>query len=221
VPKVCTVTSLCKCINTEQVSAERRRLWDRWFMMGSIGITVALIGWTLFLAIEQLAKGKYHAVRCARARAPHPRLAWPLRRLCAAHNAAAATVHIRPFASACPHRACPAVAAPPDQGGSAKQADFCPTSGTCCPWSAWAWPSCSSPGCSTWRTRSRWCLRPPGPWWPSRRRPRAPAWLRSWPTSTAATCRGCGGGGPVCGGRAAQGPCLWGGRGAAREVACW
>jgi hypothetical protein len=50
-------------------------------MMGSIGITVALIGWTLFLAIEQLAKGKYHAVRCARARAlrrvPRPAAAPP------------------------------------------------------------------------------------------------------------------------------------------------
>ncbi|KAK9840815.1 hypothetical protein WJX81_006821 [Elliptochloris bilobata] len=40
-----------------------RRLWDRWFMMGSIGVTVALIGWALFFAIERLATAKYHAVR--------------------------------------------------------------------------------------------------------------------------------------------------------------
>ena len=33
-------------------------------MMGSIGVTVALIGWALFFAIEQLASAKYHAVRC-------------------------------------------------------------------------------------------------------------------------------------------------------------
>lgn len=35
-------------------------------MMGSIGVTVALIGWALFFAIEQLASAKYHAVRCVR-----------------------------------------------------------------------------------------------------------------------------------------------------------
>ena len=33
-------------------------------MMGSIGVTVALIGWALFFAIEQLASAKYRAVRC-------------------------------------------------------------------------------------------------------------------------------------------------------------
>ena len=39
-------------------------------MMGSIGVTVALIGWALFFAIEQLARAKYHAVRCGQTSLP-------------------------------------------------------------------------------------------------------------------------------------------------------
>ena len=56
--------SLWALLDPEQLPKECRRLWDRWFMMGSIGVTVALIGWALFFAIEQLASAKYHAVRC-------------------------------------------------------------------------------------------------------------------------------------------------------------
>ena len=44
---------------------------------------------------------------------------------------------------------------PKDAGGAA---------GGCCRGRAWAWPSCLWRGWSTWRTRSRWCLRPRGPW---------------------------------------------------------
>lgn len=36
-----------------------RRLWDRWFMMGSIGVTVGLVGYLLFLAIGVLEAVKY------------------------------------------------------------------------------------------------------------------------------------------------------------------
>lgn len=37
-----------------------RRTWDRWFMMGSIGATVGLLGYCLYTAIEVLAETKYH-----------------------------------------------------------------------------------------------------------------------------------------------------------------
>lgn len=40
-----------------------RRQWDRWFMMGSIGITVGIIGYFLFFLIELLSDLKYTAVR--------------------------------------------------------------------------------------------------------------------------------------------------------------
>ena len=40
-----------------------RRQWDRWFMMGSIGITVGIIGYFLFFIIELLSDLKYRAVR--------------------------------------------------------------------------------------------------------------------------------------------------------------
>ena len=41
-----------------------RRQWDRWFMMGSIGITVGIIGYFLFFSIELLSDLKYRTVRC-------------------------------------------------------------------------------------------------------------------------------------------------------------
>ncbi|KAK9806419.1 hypothetical protein WJX73_004486 [Symbiochloris irregularis] len=40
-----------------------KRQWDRWFMMGSIGVSVGLIGYLLFLCINILAEGKYYVVR--------------------------------------------------------------------------------------------------------------------------------------------------------------
>ncbi|CAL8466168.1 g5704 [Coccomyxa elongata] len=40
-----------------------RRQWDRWFMMGSIGVTVGLIGYFLFFFIELLSDAKYRTVR--------------------------------------------------------------------------------------------------------------------------------------------------------------
>ena len=41
-----------------------RRQWDRWFMMGSIGVTVGIIGYCLVFCIELLSDLKYHVVRC-------------------------------------------------------------------------------------------------------------------------------------------------------------
>ncbi|CAK0786046.1 hypothetical protein CVIRNUC_009259 [Coccomyxa viridis] len=40
-----------------------RRQWDRWFMMGSIGIIVGIIGYFLFFSIELLSDLKYRTVR--------------------------------------------------------------------------------------------------------------------------------------------------------------
>ena len=37
--------------------------------MGSIGVTVGLIGYTLFGLIELLSDVKYHTIRCCRAHA--------------------------------------------------------------------------------------------------------------------------------------------------------
>lgn len=40
-----------------------RRVWDRWFMMGSIGITVGLTGYLLYTCIEVLAQFKLNSQR--------------------------------------------------------------------------------------------------------------------------------------------------------------
>ncbi|KAK9804251.1 hypothetical protein WJX72_003440 [[Myrmecia] bisecta] len=39
------------------------RIWDRWFMMGSIGVSVGLIGYLLYTLIELFANVKYVTVR--------------------------------------------------------------------------------------------------------------------------------------------------------------
>ena len=40
-----------------------RRAWDRWFMMGSIGMTVGLAGYLLDLIIQMCAAAKWYTVR--------------------------------------------------------------------------------------------------------------------------------------------------------------
>lgn len=40
-----------------------RRVWDRWFMMGSIGVTVGLTGYLLYTCIEVLAQFKLNSQR--------------------------------------------------------------------------------------------------------------------------------------------------------------
>ena len=40
-----------------------RRMWDRWVMMGGIGVTVGLIGFLLYTFIGIFGAVKYHTVR--------------------------------------------------------------------------------------------------------------------------------------------------------------
>ena len=54
------------CITSMQIEHPAvycRRQWDRWFMMGSIGMAVGIIGYLLFCYIDLFAAIKYRVVR--------------------------------------------------------------------------------------------------------------------------------------------------------------
>ena len=51
--------------NATECSHSHRRYWDRWLMMGAVGLSVGLIGYLLFACIDIIAHVKFRAVRCA------------------------------------------------------------------------------------------------------------------------------------------------------------
>ena len=71
--------SAAQCVRGGQLLSRvslHRRQWDRWFMMGSIGITVGIIGYFLFFSIELLSDLKYRTVRCSLPAASEALMVW-------------------------------------------------------------------------------------------------------------------------------------------------